>query len=118
VVYLQGTSTSSAFVTQPGDLYMTGGWPTIVLGELVVGLMLGGIWQLTTARGSGRRICLYAILSPMFANAGQDFQTLGRVSLQTVVVYGTLLCVLLVRKNEKSTSPEDSAHSRVPITDV
>jgi hypothetical protein len=94
VHYLQGTPTSSAVVTQPGDFYLSGGWPTVIVGELAVGVLLGLLWRYLVTRGEQRHLVLYAVMTTSIANAGSDWTSLSRTVLQTLVVYALIVRVM------------------------
>lgn len=78
VNYLNGSALSSFPPTQPGDLFLSGGWPALVLGELAIGGILGLLWRTTGSKPYPRRWVLYGLLAPLFTNAGLDFGTLMR----------------------------------------
>lgn len=98
VVYLNSTPTSSSPTTQPGDFFMSGGWPAVVIGELAVGLFIGGVWRLCVLR---RRtlmgIVVYASTTAAFISAGLDWGTLSRGLLQLLGA-AWLTMVLLQRR--------------------
>lgn len=85
VVYLNSTSTSSSPPTQPGDFYMSGGWSTVVVGQFLVGLFMGGVWRLTVLRrDTVLGVVVYATASAAFVGAGLDWGGLTRGLLQSV----------------------------------
>lgn len=85
VVYLDSTATSSSPPTQPGDFYLSGGWSSVVVGQLLVGLFMGGVWRLTVLRRHTLvGVVVYATASAAFVGAGLDWGTLTRGLLQSV----------------------------------
>lgn len=91
VRYLGGTEVASFPPTQPGDLYLSGGWVAIVVGELFVGFLLGWVWRLTGTRTSPRRWILYGLIAVLFSNAGLDLGTLVRVGIQAAILNAVVL---------------------------
>ena len=96
VTYHEGPATSSTPPTQPGDLFMSGGWPVLVLGEFAVGLVLGLLWRFQGNSNSPRRTVLYAVIAGLLVNAGLDLGTLVRASLQFTVVLAVVVRWLFV----------------------
>lgn len=92
VVYLEGGPTSSSPPTQPGDLYMSGGWGAVVAGALLLGWLLAKLWLWVQAHP--QRLLLYAILAAALVNAGEDLGHLVRGGLQTALIYGVVVCWL------------------------
>ncbi|MEX2553231.1 MAG: hypothetical protein WD627_09580 [Actinomycetota bacterium] len=78
VVYRGGTTTSSSVPGQPGDLYMSAGWPAVVIGELVIGVVLGLLWGFVWHRNEPGITVLYAMLGASFATAGKEYGLLLR----------------------------------------
>lgn len=99
--YLDGTVTSSAPPTQPGDLFISGGWPAVVVGQFLVGLLLGVLWWWVLA-GGRERLIIYAALSPALVNAGTDVANLMRGMLQGLVAYSVLTLVIFGRAGSLS----------------
>lgn len=89
VMYLRSTPTSAATPTQPGELYLSGGWEGLVLGQLAVGVLLAGLWRVTlaTAPSDPRRLALYALAAVALTNAGMEWSALSRTLLQVAIVY-------------------------------
>jgi hypothetical protein len=86
--YLRGPPTSSAPATQPGDFYMSGGWSTLILGELLVGISIGLTWRLVGRSSSPRGWLIYAVLAgTLFATGGLDWFTLVRTLIEFTIVY-------------------------------
>lgn len=69
---------SSSPAGQPGDLYMSAGWPAVIVGELLVGLLLGLLWGFVWRRNDPTVTVLYAVLSVVLANYGKEFGLLIR----------------------------------------
>lgn len=91
VSYQEGPPTSSSPAPQPGDLYMSAGWPAVVLGQIAVGVFLGMLWSVVR-RGRGTAwLVLYAALGLNFANAGKEFGLLIRGTLQQAVLLALIL---------------------------
>lgn len=89
--YRGGAGNSAAPATQPGDFYMSGGLPGVVIGELAVGLFVGILWRFL--KPSPHRywaVVLYAVIATEFANAGIDFGSLMRQSLDDLILYGII----------------------------
>lgn len=87
MTYLDGSTASAEPPTQPGDFYMSGGWSTVVVGQLVVGLFVGLGWRLLVLRrGSEASIAAYAVMAGVFVSAGIEWGTLSRGLLQAAVV--------------------------------
>lgn len=87
---------SSVFPTQPGDLFMSGGWAAVAAGEIAVGILLGLVWRLIVLRKlSARSMILYIVLASQFFNAGLDWGSLSRGTLQYIIFYGAILTLLL-----------------------
>lgn len=104
--YLGGTSTSSSPPTQPGDFYMSGGWVTLLIGEVVVGAFLGVIWFLFMTRSRGIfEIAVYAVVAASFVNAGLEWTTLSRTVLQTLV-FIVPLAALVAPPRERSIAAD------------
>lgn len=93
VVYLNGQATSSSPPTQPGDLYLSGGWPALVVGQLLFGWLLARLW-LWVQQGQPQRLLLYALLAASLVNTGEDLGNLLRAGAQTMVVYGAAIAWL------------------------
>jgi hypothetical protein len=53
-VYLEGPATSASPPTQPGDFYMSGGWVSVIIGQIIVGLFLGLVWRMLVIARGGR----------------------------------------------------------------
>ncbi|MGI9119629.1 MAG: hypothetical protein ACR2G7_05825 [Acidimicrobiales bacterium] len=99
VVYRDSTATSSSPPTQPGDFYLSGGWPTLVVGQIMVGVFTGALWQLVVLRHrSSVGIVVYAAVSAVFVTAGLDWATLSRGLLQTVGV--AWITMALIRRRD------------------
>jgi hypothetical protein len=98
--YLRSTATSSAPPTQPGDFYMSGGWPTLVLGELLVGVLIGLTWRLTVRANSPRGWVMYAVLATTFATGGLDWFSLVRTLIEFTIVYLPVALLLFPRSSE------------------
>lgn len=112
VVYRHSTPTSSTTPTQPGDFFMSGGWPALVTGELAVGVFLGFIWRLLMLRSpTDRKLILYVVIATVLANAGSDWVDLVRTILQDLVVYGLITRVLLVSPASASASGPEAAQT-------
>lgn len=95
VTYRQAPPSTSTPPTQPGDFFMSGGWPAVVTGELGVGVFLGLVWRLLVARRpDDRRLVLYAIVASGFATTGLDWVGLVRGTLQALALYALLLPAL------------------------
>lgn len=99
VVYRNSTATSASPPTQPGDFFLSGGWPALVVGELVVGMFIGGLWRLVVLRRrSLTGVVVYAAVSGVFVTAGIDWGTLSRGLLQTVGVAWITMALIRSRK--------------------
>lgn len=70
VVYRGGSRYSSSPAGQPGDLYISAGWPAILVGQVVVGLVLGMLWSFVWLRNDPAITVVYAALSTSFAVPG------------------------------------------------
>lgn len=70
------------YAGQPGDLFMSAGWPAVIFGELVVGLFLGALWSFVWRRDEPFIAVLYFALALSFANPGLEFGLLIRVLMQ------------------------------------
>lgn len=106
-VYLEGPATSASPPTQPGDFYMSGGWVSVIIGQIIVGLFLGLVWRmLVIARRSMSSVAVYAVVAALFATAGIEWGTLSRDLLQTTIVLFPISMMLFrpasspVRKND------------------
>jgi hypothetical protein len=99
--YLRGAPGSSAPPTQPGDFYMSGGWPTLVLGELLVGIVLGLTWRLVGRSSSPRAWLIYAVLATTFATGGLDWFALVRTLIEFTIVYFPVARLLFPRSFER-----------------
>lgn len=99
VVYRDSTATSSSPPTQPGDFYLSGGWPALLVGEFVVGVFIGGLWRvIVIRRRSLVGVVVYAAVSGVFVTAGLDWGTLSRGLLQTAGVAWTAMALIRSRK--------------------
>ncbi len=112
--YLGGTELSSFPPTQPGDLYLSGGWGAVVAGELVVGFLLGWVWLAIGSRPSQRRWVLYGLLATFFSNAGTDVGTLLRTGLQATLVYAVVLRLTFAQESsgQDGTAPTPAVPAR------
>jgi hypothetical protein len=99
--YLRGPPTSSAPATQPGDFYMSGGWSTLVLGELLVGIVIGVTWRLVGRSSSPRGWLIYAVLATTFATGGLDWFSLTRTLIEFSIVYLPVARLLFPRSSER-----------------
>lgn len=95
-IYLEGPPTSASPPTQPGDLYMSGGWSTVIIGQFLIGIFLGLVWRiLVTGRASARAVAVYAVLAGMFVSAGIEWGALSRGLLQTLVILVPAASIIL-----------------------
>lgn len=100
VVYRGGTRTSSSPAGQPGDLYMSAGWPAVFLGEILVGFVLGVLWCLVWCRNDPAITVLYSVLAVLFANAGIEYGLLLRgLSQRSVGLWTALMVIAFLSRN-------------------
>jgi hypothetical protein len=99
--YIGGPPTTSIPPTQPGDFYMSGGWVALVLGEVVVGIVIGLTWRFVGRSSSPRAWVMYAVLATTFASAGLDWVSLVRTLLEFLVVYLPVAFLLFPRGSEQ-----------------
>lgn len=90
-VYLDGPTRSAVPPTIPGDLYMSGGWATFVVGQAVFGVLLALVWMRTGATASGGLIAVYALLISTAIYSGGDFGTVIRASAQFLIAFPPLV---------------------------
>jgi hypothetical protein len=103
--YLRGPPTSAASATQPGDFYMSGGWSSLILGELLVGIVIGLTWRLVGRSSSPRGWLIYAVLAgTTFATGGLDWFTLVRTLIEFTIVYLPVARLLFPRSFERQDS--------------
>ena len=96
VTYGGSTANSGSIDPQPGDFYMSGGIPAVIVGEITIGIILGFLWRsVMLSDVAGRRLILYGVIAGNLANAGLDWVGLTRFMLQAVVVYGPITFVLV-----------------------
>lgn len=113
--YLHIPPPTSVFPTQMGDFYMSGGMAALILGEIAVGLLLGLVWRAFTRGMTNRAAVLYVMIAAQFANAGVDWGTLVRTTLQFVVFYGLVLKFVL---RQPRGSPASKVESRKPLAQI
>jgi hypothetical protein len=99
--YLRSTPTSSTTATQPGDFFMSGGWPAVVLGELLVGIVIGLTWRLTVRANSPRGWVMYAVLATTFTNGGLEWYFLTRTLVEFTIVYLPVARLLFPRSSHQ-----------------
>jgi hypothetical protein len=99
--YIRGPPTSSIPPTQPGDFFMSGGWEAVVLGEFVVGIIIGLTWRFVGRSSSPRGWVMYAVLATTFASAGLDWVSLVRTLLEFSIVYLPVASLLFPRRSEQ-----------------
>ena len=96
VTYGGSTANSGSIDPQPGDFYMSGGIPAVIVGEITIGIILGFLWRsVMLSDVAGRRLILYGVIAGNLANGGLDWVGLTRFMLQAVVVYGPITFVLV-----------------------
>lgn len=103
--YLGATSVTAAPATQPGDLYMSGGVPAVILGELAVGAFLGIIWRVLRPDAFRlRALVVYAVMSPYLFNGGLDIAGQFRSCLETLVIYGAICWIVFTRQDPNASA--------------
>jgi hypothetical protein len=96
VTYFHSPATSAAPDPQPGDFYMSAGFPGVLVGEITIGIIFGLLWRyIMSSHIAGRRLILYAVIAASLANAGTDWIGITRFILQALVVYGPITLVLV-----------------------
>jgi Kef-type K+ transport system membrane component KefB len=80
---------------------MSGGWLTLVLGELLVGIVIGLTWRFVGRSSSPRAWLVYAVLATTFANSGLDWFTLVRTLIEFTIFYLPVARLLFPRSFER-----------------
>jgi hypothetical protein len=101
--------------TPAGELYWNFGWPGVVSGMLLLGVLVGWLWRMATPSPlqDPIRMLLYTQLSVLlisFADAGVAF--LGLV--QRVLVFGTIFW-LIASWRRRSTNPRRNRALSAPL---
>ena len=111
--YLHVPPGTSVFPTQMGDLFMSGGMAALLLGEIAVGILIGLVWRFSVRDMTNRVAVVYVMIAAHFANAGMDWGSLVRTTLQYAIFYGLLL-KLVLREPRKSASTQ--SFEAAPVT--